>query len=1596
MLLSHWLNGIRCRLRFPSLSRKSFRRGSRLRRRFASSSSPIPAYVEVCEARSLLAAQPVTFSFDQTPLAFDTNQAQADANVAYVSRGADINLTLLRHGAVLDFGQSIAAPTSPAGVAGQPPAASHAQVSLTWQGGNAAPGLVGLGALPGIANSLSGSGSTGARSGTSSVERVQYGDVYRGIDLAFYGHGKSIEFDWDVAPHADPAQITMVYAGMDKLSLDAGGDLVISAGGQQLVQQAPVVYQVIAGEKREVASSYRLDDRGAVGFALGAYDHNSQLIIDPVIGFSTYFGGSRNDFANGVATDSKGNTYVVGSTKSADLAGGSGPIVSEYRDFIAKFGADGQLAYMRVLGRPSEFDSSGYARSFGRQVAVGPDDLPIVLYESDQGATFPLGDGRILEAPGTRSMHLAKLSEAGSDLFDVIAPTPNGPAIDSGWTSASEYMAVDNTGAIYATYDAARDVGKFNLVEQPFLTKLAADGTVQFTRHLFEVPSAIAVDSQHNIYLGMTTSRTDLLGTPGAYQACKAGGNNTTDVFLAELDPTGSGVLAATYLGGPGNDRVGAIAADQNSPGRIYIVGKTDGDFPLQNPLQTRPVKLPPFTEESNANAVISLLDMTKMELVASTYFGGNRGDYLEGIVLDRAGNVYVAGSTSSRDLPLIHPIQAVRTLGPRFLASGRVYIARDFVVAKLDATLSRTLFSTYYGGSGHDAWATLAVDRFGTIHVAGTTSGKVLNVDGIIESTDDFPVVKAQQANFAGGEFVAFDAFKNLQTDAVVFTIGQDLTVTARRVTAAVGETYTKPVATFTAPDPTSPATNFTAEINWGDGSVQSGTVEETSDPTAPYQVVGSHTYMKPGAYPVVVTVTDIKEKNRATTAYDVSQQAATQVETTIAVDPHDRQRVFTASNDLHRDVTRILFAAYSTDGGVTWTPSTTASGTLTPVAAVFEVGANFNDGWEIAGTHPFSEEATVPVDVSITDLGGSTGTAQSSATIVDFTPQGVAVTPALTVLQGISTGTLSLAQFTVPGGLETGTNEYSATIDWGNGSPVQGGLSLAGSVITVTGGHTYTTAGTVPVTVTLTDDTGNSVTVPLKAVVEPDVTLKVHISGSGLTFNPVTNRFVGDLSITNVTSADISDPLYVVIHNLPNGVTLNSFTDVDGAGNPLFKVDQSRLSAFASLAPIPLEFSNPAHVPITYTVQVFDGLRAPLVGAAELVFEPNRGQASDAVSFIARGHGYIIGLAAGQASLVLKGSADQAGATARMQIVGANASPVGEAVDAQPGVSNYFSGGAAITGVPHFGRVRYSGIYTGIDVEYYGKDGLLENDWIVHPGVNADAISLRFDGVDGMSKDAAGNLVLRIPGGELVQRAPVAYQIVGGSRREVAAAYDVRADGSVGFVLGAYDHSLALVIDPVLVYSSYLGGGSSGSGPLRETDGFSVAVDKAGHAWVAGFTQSLLFPITFTAPLLPGSIDPLIAGGAFLTELAVDGSSLVRSSVFGGRYEFFDIAVDDPGNVYAAGDGFALKFDATTNTVPYVTYFGGTSRGIAVDGSGQVYIAGNTGGGLVTKNALFPVYRTNNPVTDNNFGDGFVTKLYADGRIAFSTPTWARTMSS
>ena len=469
---------------------------------------------------------------------------------------------------------------------------------------------------------------------------------------------------------------------------------------------------------------------------------------------------------------------------------------------------------------------------------------------------------------------------------------------------------------------------------------------------------------------------------------------------------------------------------------------------------------------------------------------------------------------------------------------------------------------------------------------------------------------------------------------------------------------------------------------------------------------------------------------------------------------------------------------------------------------------------------------------------------------------------------------------------------------------------------------------------------------------------------------------------------------------------------------------------------------------------------------GKLPLSFEANHGQVNDAVKFLARGHGYALFLTGGEAVLTLRkplptgqkpdetvkqtgldtleafseslrrddvpfrhdskapestrnqNSETTALATLRLQLAGSNSQATVAGFEELPGKSNYFIGNDPQkwrTNIPTYGKVKYEGIYSGIDLVYYGNQGgQLEYDFVVAPGAKPGAIALDVKGAKRMHIGPKGDLVLGAGQSELELKRPVLYQEVEGKRREVAGNFVLRGPHRIGFSLGPYDRSLPLVIDPTLVYSTYLGGSNITYAAVDT--GKAIAVDSAGDVYVTGATSSVDFPVT------TGAFEPTYpyTTAGFVSKLNPSGSALIYSTFFGNTSPGYTIvtgiAVDASGDAYLTGNtnydfpttpgafqtsenlygsyAFATELNPTGTGLVYSTFLGGADTtccfttygfGIAVDASNNAYVVGTT---------TSPTY----PTTPGAFqpegcssacgGTGFVTKVSAGGSsLAYST---------
>jgi beta-propeller repeat-containing protein len=410
---------------------------------------------------------------------------------------------------------------------------------------------------------------------------------------------------------------------------------------------------------------------------------------------------------------------------------------------------------------------------------------------------------------------------------------------------------------------------------------------------------------------------------------------------------------------------------------------------------------------------------------------------------------------------------------------------------------------------------------------------------------------------------------------------------------------------------------------------------------------------------------------------------------------------------------------------------------------------------------------------------------------------------------------------------------------------------------------------------------------------------------------------------------------------------------------------------------------------------------------GKLPLAFEQNRGQASAATNFQARGAGYTLSLSATEATFLMARGPDESSTVLRMNLFAANPAAAVEGLNELEGKVNYLIGNDAAqwrTNVPTFGRVRYREVYPGVDVVYYGNQRRLEYDFVVAPGSNPGAIALEFPGTPRIEVEAAtGDLLLGVGEKTVRQHKPVAYQEINGARREIEGRYAIRSGGRVGFEVGEYDARSALIIDPVLVYSTFLGGNGTGENEVAR----SIAVDSSGNAYVAGYTDSTDFPIANAVQgTQAGAID------VFVSKLNAAGSGLVYSTYLGGNAfdGCYGIAVDSAGNVYLAGstlssnfptvnpvqatrgsnnspDAFVAKLNAAGSALVYSTYLGGSNfdgaSGIAVDSSGNAYVTGGTGStNFPTANAL------QSALSSPTDADAFITKFNAAGSaLVYST---------
>ncbi|MEW6211467.1 MAG: SBBP repeat-containing protein [Acidobacteriota bacterium] len=520
------------------------------------------------------------------PLSFETNGGQADRRARFIARASGCNIALTDYGASL--------------------ALSGERVNMKLIGAGAAQ-LLGEGEMSATASYFLGNDPAKWRADVPLYSKVRYEEIYRGIDLIYYGHGQELEYDFIVAPGADFRAIRFRFEGAEKVRL-SDGELVIETRSGEIRNRKPVAYQEADCERKEVEVAYALDSRGEISFRVGEYDSTRHLVIDPILTFSTYLGGSNEDTIEDIAVDALGNIYVTGRTLSLDfpVANPLQPRLDQlgYDAVVAKLSKSGSLIYSAYFG--------GSGDDLGHAVAV---DLSGNAYVTGETTSFDFpttfGAFQTRRPGGLLDAFVAKIDSSGRGLFystylggtSTRFPNEINKGVDAGLG-----IAVDSSGSVYVT-------GKTNSESFPLKHPL-----------------------QRNLNLGVNPVFQAAAFPPPLPRIL-------FDAFVSKLEPEGTGLVYSTYLGGIKDDFARDIAIDES--GSVYIAGVTSStSFPVPAAPQS-------LYGGGGTDAFVARIKPSGRELVFSTFLGGAGEDLARGIALDSAGNAYIAGETNASDFPV-------------------------------------------------------------------------------------------------------------------------------------------------------------------------------------------------------------------------------------------------------------------------------------------------------------------------------------------------------------------------------------------------------------------------------------------------------------------------------------------------------------------------------------------------------------------------------------------------------------------------------------------------------------------------------------------------------------------------------------------------------------------------------------------------------------------------------------------------------------------------------------------------------------------------------------------------------------------------------
>jgi hypothetical protein len=774
-------------------------------------------------AQQIARVQPqAAAKYGKLSLSFEANHGQADSTVKFLSRGNGCVFYFTETGSVLalanrsNTGHELTSQGRRFRAAGT---RSTDVLRMELVDANFGSSVTGAGQLPGTANYFIGNDPARWQRNVPTYAKVKYGGVYPGVDMVYHGNQDQLEYDFVVAPGANARAIQLHFDGAKRLELTLRGDLTVSGAHGQIAFHKPLVYQLHNGRRRPIPGRFTLRAKNDVGFSLGSYDQSKVLVIDPVLVYSSYLGGSVLDAANAIAVDKAGNAYLAGSASSPNFPVTRGafqttdedPLGDEFNaTFIAKLNSSGTaLVYSTYLGAANcstsfSFFSNGLLTFPPHGLAV--DDFgDAYVTGSPCSAHFPVTKGAFQTTnPSGGATFVTKLSPNGSELVystflgggggdqsNALALDGSGNVFITGTTGSTNFPVTK--GAFQRENRAAAVnnsttgfVSKLNSTGSDLVYSTYLGGSGGFLGGFGDIGNAIALDRSGSAYIAGLTYSPDFPVTKGAFQTRNKGitsefaGNNA---FLTKLNSTGTGLIYSTYLGGSQTshspDSANAVAVD--GLGNAYVAGSTsDDDFPITKGAFQTKNKAADLGQYPGNDAFVTKLDPTGSELVYSTFLGGSGlgrfsdgagGDAANALALDDSGHAYVAGVTESTNFPI--------TSGAFQTTNRSARRGVNAFVTELNQDGSELVYSTYLGGTSQDYADALALDDDGNVYVGGAA-------DSI-----DFPISKSafQRSNHGtGNAFVA------------KLSLGEKTTATATTLASSANPQIAGHPVTFTA----------------------------------------------------------------------------------------------------------------------------------------------------------------------------------------------------------------------------------------------------------------------------------------------------------------------------------------------------------------------------------------------------------------------------------------------------------------------------------------------------------------------------------------------------------------------------------------------------------------------------------------------------------------------------------------------------------------------------------------------------------------------------------------------------------------------------